>query len=161
MEYLQNVTNFGRQTILTLSKVQFQYADRQLRFTGKTAVKSYIESIFKKEKKKLDDISYIFCSDDYLLQINRDFLQHDYYTDIITFDISNPGEGITSEVYISIDRVKDNAVQHGTRFQDEILRVLFHGALHLCGYKDKKPKEVALMREKEDYYIKGYLRKNK
>ncbi|RXK81017.1 rRNA maturation RNase YbeY [Filimonas effusa] len=144
-----------------MTKVQFNYADRQLRFTGKTAVKSYIETIFKKEKKKLEAISYIFCSDDYLLQINKDFLQHDYYTDIITFDISEPEGGITSEVYISIDRVKDNAIQHGTSFQNEILRVLFHGALHLCGYKDKKSKEITLMREKEDYYINDYLKKHK
>jgi rRNA maturation RNase YbeY len=161
MAHLQNVTNFGRQTILTLNKVQFNYADRKLTLTRKTALKEYIVALFKKEKKSLESIDYIFCSDEHLLQINRDFLQHDYYTDIITFDLSNPGTGIISEVYISIDRVKDNALTHGTTFQKEMLRVLFHGALHLCGYKDKKPKDIALMREKEDYYIKSYLKKMK
>jgi rRNA maturation RNase YbeY len=141
-----------------LTKVQFNYADRKLSLTGKTALKAYLVTLFKKEKKALETIDYIFCSDEHLLQINRDFLQHDYYTDIITFDLSNPGSGIISEVYISVDRVKDNALTHGTTFEKEMLRVLFHGALHLCGYKDKKPKDIALMREKEEYYIQSYLR---
>jgi rRNA maturation RNase YbeY len=158
MAHLQNVTNFGTQTILTLNKVQFNYADRKLALIGKTALKAHIVSLFKKEKKSLESIDYIFCSDEHLLQINRDFLQHDYYTDIITFDLSNPGSGTIAEVYISVDRVKDNAATHGTSFQKEMFRVLFHGALHLCGYKDKKPKDIALMREKEDYYIKTYLK---
>lgn len=141
-----------------MTKVQFNYADRKLSLTGKTALKAYLVTLFKKEKKALETIDYIFCSDEHLLQINRDFLQHDYYTDIITFDLSNPGSGIISEVYISVDRVKDNALTHGTTFEKEMLRVLFHGALHLCGYKDKKPKDIALMREKEEYYIQSYLR---
>ena len=161
MAYLQNVTNFGRQTNLTLNKIQFNYADRKLAITGKTAIKAFLVTLFKKEKKSLESIDYIFCSDEHLLQINRDFLQHDYYTDIITFDLSNPGTGVISEVYISVDRVKDNAVIHGSSFKKEMLRVLFHGALHLCGYKDKKPKDITIMREKEDYYIKAYMRQQK
>lgn len=159
MAYLQFVTNFGRQIILTLSKVQFSYADRKLSLAGKTAIKSSVENIFRKEKKGLDNINYIFCSDEHLLQINRDFLQHDYYTDIITFDLSEPGGKTSSEVYISVDRVKDNASTHKTSFEKEMLRVIFHGALHLCGYKDKNKKDIHIMREKEDYYIQKHLNK--
>lgn len=111
--------------------------------------------MFKKEKQLLKEIRYIFCSDDYLLQINRDHLQHDYYTDIITFDLSE-GEGITAEVYISTDRVKDNAATLGTGYNSEMLRVIFHGALHLCGYKDKSREQSAQMRKMEEFYLKRY-----
>ena len=97
--------------------------------------------------------SFIFCSDDYLLQINRSFLQHDYYTDIITFPLSVKDEPIVAEVYISLDRIKQNAIQHNVNLFDETLRVLFHGALHLCGYSDKTKKQQLIMRAKENYYI--------
>ncbi len=136
------------------SMIFFHSADRAFRFTGKRNLKVFIENIFKKEKSNLEELNYIFCSDDHLLQINKDFLQHDYYTDIITFDLSDKGGGIRGEVYISIDRVKENALIHQTRFRNEILRVIFHGALHLCGYKDKKKSEIAEMRQKEDYYLR-------
>lgn len=142
-----------------MNKVSFNYADRKLTLNNKTGLKSFIPSIFKKEGKKLESINYVFCSDDYLLQINKDFLQHDYYTDIITFDLSE-GEAITSEVYISVDRIKDNSLQLSTTFEQEALRVIFHGALHLCGYKDKSKKEIELMRFMEEKYIKLYI-KNK
>lgn len=85
--------------------------------------------------------------------MNRDFLQHDCYTDIITFTLSEKGEPIDAEVYISTDRVKDNAQSLGIPYRQEMLRVLFHGALHLCGYNDKKKSEIALMRQKEDQYL--------
>ncbi|OYZ01627.1 MAG: rRNA maturation RNase YbeY [Sphingobacteriia bacterium 28-36-52] len=113
----------------------------------------YIKTIFKKEKKQLGLINYIFCSDEMLLKINQDFLQHNYYTDIITFGLNEPGEPIDAEIYVSIDRVKDNALQQGVSFQNEMQRVLFHGALHLCGYKDKKKSEIIVMRQKEDQYL--------
>jgi len=101
-------------------------------------------------------LDYIFCSDDILLQINRSFLKHDFYTDIITFDLSADKINITAEVYISVDRVKENSISLKTGFEDEMLRVLFHGALHLCGYKDKQKADVLLMRKKEDFYITSY-----
>ena len=139
-----------------MATISFSTGDRPFVFPKKTKLKSFIEQIFKKEKKALDGIAYIFCSDDMLLQMNRDFLQHDYFTDIITFGLSDKNQPIEAEIYISIDRVKDNAQQLGITYQNEMLRVIFHGALHLCGYKDKKKSETLLMRQKEDQYLLLY-----
>jgi rRNA maturation RNase YbeY len=137
-----------------MNKINFRSGDRNFVFPNKTGVKSFIVSLFKKEKTKLSEINYIFCSDEMLLQINQDFLQHNYYTDIITFGLNEPGEPIEAEIYVSIDRVKDNAAQLKISYQEEMKRVLFHGALHLCGYKDKKKSEITLMRQKEDQYLR-------
>ncbi len=134
--------------------VQFRSADKRLTLADKTRLKEFILSIFKKEKHALSVITYVFCSDEFLLQMNRDFLKHDYYTDIITFGLSGKGEPITAEVYISVDRVKDNAKNLETKFREEMLRVIFHGALHLCGYKDKTKSEITLMRQKEEHYLR-------
>lgn len=133
--------------------VSFHSADKQLTIKNKTRLKQFIAGIFEQEDKALKKLDYIFCSDEYLLQMNNDFLQHDYYTDIITFPLSDKNQPIIGEVYISIDRVKDNASQHKSSVLDETLRVLFHGALHLCGYGDKSAKEIKAMRAKEDFYI--------
>ncbi len=135
--------------------IKFINHDRKFTAQGKTFIKSFITGLFQKEKKVAGDIQYIFCSDEYLLEINKQFLQHDYYTDIITFDLSS-GEAVDAEIYISIDRVKDNAAQFGVPFQQELLRVLFHGALHLCGYRDKTKGEITLMREKESEYLRKF-----
>ena len=140
-----------------MSKVHFSYADRQLNISNKTSLKLFIETIFKKEKKQLGSIRYVFCSDDFLLELNRTSLNHDYYTDIITFDLSEPNQPIESEVYVSIDRVKDNAQNQSFSFKEELSRVVFHGALHLCGYKDKKKEDILIMRKKEDYYLKQFI----
>ncbi len=113
----------------------------------------WIRKSAEKEGKQLGDISYVFCSDDYLLDINQRFLEHDYYTDIITFDYSE-GNIISGDLMISIDRVKDNASQLELPFEDELRRVMIHGILHLCGYKDKTEEEEKLMREKENFYLK-------
>jgi probable rRNA maturation factor len=137
-----------------MATVEFRSAGRTLRLQDKARLKTFIESIFKKEKQKLSSITYIFCSDEFLLQMNRDFLQHDYYTDILTFGLSEKGEPVEAEVYISLDRVKDNAANLETTYKNETLRVIFHGALHLCGYKDKRKSEITLMREKEDQYLR-------
>lgn len=134
--------------------ISFHTADRQLTLKNRTLLKEVITRIFKQEKHRLQQLSYIFCSDEYLLQINRDFLQHDYYTDIITFGLSGKGAPIDGEVYISVDRVKDNARTEQTTYTTEMLRVIFHGALHLCGYKDKTKAEGKLMRSKEEQYIR-------
>lgn len=136
--------------------ISFHAADRQLTLKNRTLLKEVVTRIFKHEKQRLEQLSYIFCSDEYLLQINRDFLQHDYYTDIITFGLSGKGAPIEGEVYISTDRVKDNAINEGTTYAAEMLRVIFHGALHLCGYKDKTKAEQQLMRSKEEEYIKAF-----
>lgn len=123
---------------------------------NRQALKACVESLFKKERKSLESLNYIFCTDKRLLEINRQFLQHDYYTDIITFDLST-GPSTTGEIYISIDRVKDNARTLGTSIKSELHRVIFHGALHLCGYGDKKKEEVVVMRNKEDYWLSRYF----
>lgn len=125
---------------------------------SRRALKAFIESIFKKEGVKPGGINYIFCSDEYLLDINRRFLQHDYFTDIITFDLAEKGQPVNAEIYISVDRVKENAASIGVPFKVEMLRVMFHGVLHLCGYKDKSKKQKKEMRAKEDYYLKRYLK---
>lgn len=138
---------------LAMATIQFRSADRSLILPGKTRLKAFIGKIFTKEHYKIHCITYIFCSDAFLLQMNQDFLQHDYYTDIITFALSEKGQPIEAEIYISINRVKDNAQTLGVTFAQEMLRVIFHGALHLCGYRDKKKSEIAIMRSKEDQYL--------
>ena len=103
-------------------------------------------------------MNYIFCSDEYLLEVNNNFLQHDFYTDIITFDLSLSKTSPTiGEIYISVDRVKENAITHKTSFELELHRVIFHGALHLCGYKDKTKKDALLMRDKEEDCLSMYF----
>jgi probable rRNA maturation factor len=141
-----------------MNSIRFQYADRKLALAKKKTIQDFVASLFKKEKTKLDQVQYVFCSDAYLLNINRNFLAHDYYTDIITFGLSEKGEPVTAEVYISTDRVKENATQLGIPFKEEMLRVIFHGALHLCGYKDKKKTEIAQMRERENHYLGAFAK---
>jgi rRNA maturation RNase YbeY len=104
----------------------------------------------------LDEIKVIFCTDDYLLRINKEFLQHDTLTDIITFPFSRPGEPLLSDIYISVERVRENAGIFGKPFLEELHRVIFHGLLHLCGYKDKTTPQQKVMRGKEGEYLERY-----
>ena len=121
-------------------------------------LKSFIISLMKKEGFKPKDISIIFCSDKYLLEINKQHLNHNYFTDIITFDLTTKNEKeTTAELYISTDRVKFNAKDYNTTLTNELHRVIFHGILHLCGYKDKSKKDIALMRSKELEYLNLYF----
>jgi probable rRNA maturation factor len=125
---------------------------------NRKALKAFIPQIFKKEGKPLETLTYIFCSDEYLLEVNKNFLQHDFYTDIISFDLSESKSSPTiGEIYISVDRVKENALTHKTNFEQELHRVIFHGALHLCGYKDKSKKDALLMRDKEEDCLSMYF----
>ncbi|HNP54881.1 MAG TPA: rRNA maturation RNase YbeY [Ferruginibacter sp.] len=120
-------------------------------------LKAFIEQLVRKEAGLPVEIQFIFCSDEELLQINRDYLKHDYYTDIITFDLSEPSrKQIQSDIFISIDRVKENAQGLSVSTYEELHRVMFHGVLHLCGYKDKSARDQTLMRSKEDFYLKKY-----
>jgi len=133
--------------------IRFNYADvKPTTVNNKGLIKKQVAEIFINEKKKIDQIYYIFCSDYFLLEINKFFLQHDFFTDIITFDLSNTKD-IIGEIYISVDRVRENAIIHRETYRSELLRVIFHGALHLCGYNDKRKSEITLMRQKEDYYL--------
>jgi probable rRNA maturation factor len=136
--------------------VQFFYLKGGFRFNNRTLLKKFIDNVFKAEGVKLHSLNYIFCSDEYLLQINKSYLNHDYYTDIITFDLSN-STGIVGEIYISIDRVVQNASTHKCTITQELHRVIFHGALHLCGYKDKSKRDSVLMRQMEDKYLALYF----
>ncbi len=137
-----------------MQKIFFHSADKPSKFLHKKKLKSFIELIFKKEGFSLDSLTYVFCSDLYLLKINREFLRHDFYTDIITFDLSDLNSPVLGEIYISIDRVKENATALGFSYQEELCRVIFHGALHLCGYGDKKKSEITVMRKKEEQYLR-------
>lgn len=136
--------------------VEFYNADVNFRLPNKTRLKKFIPFLFENEGFELNSLTYIFCSDDYLLEINQRHLQHDDYTDIITFDLSET-DSITGEIYISIERVKENAEMYNSSFETECLRVIFHGALHLCGYKDRITKQQVEIRMKEDEYIELYL----
>ena len=109
----------------------------------------WIERVIASEEKKLEELSYIFCDDEYLLKLNEEFLQHDTYTDIITFDYS-VGKILHGDIYISTERVKENSEQFNVSFEEELRRVIIHGVLHLCGYKDKTKEQSLLMRQKEE-----------
>ncbi len=138
--------------------ISFNKADANATLANRVALKSFIEKRVKKEGYTIDSLTYVFCSDKYLLKINKDFLSHDYYTDIISFDLSEVPGQLIGEVYISVDRVKDNAKTHGTSLKDELHRVIFHGALHFCGYKDKKPTDAKKMRQMEDAWLSAYMK---
>jgi len=141
-----------------LAKINFNYIE-SLRIPGAISLKRFLEEIVSDEKKELHQLNYIFCSDEYLLKINQDFLKHDVYTDIITFDLGN-GTQINGEIYISVDRVKENAAFYkSSSFKKELFRVIIHGVLHLVGYGDKKKSESKVMRTKEDYYLLSFEEK--
>lgn len=110
---------------------------------------AWYSQVCETESKNLGEISVVFCSDEHLLEMNKEYLQHDYYTDIITFDYTQ-GDLVSGDLFISVDRVEDNADEFDVPFQDELHRVCVHGLLHLCGYKDKSPDDEKLMRLKEN-----------
>lgn len=116
-------------------------------------ISAWIQQTIINEKQKAGQVFFLFTSDEYLLSINRDFLNHDYYTDIITFDNSEKTKVVSGELYISLERVKENAKLLKLPFEKEMFRVMVHGILHLCGYGDKTPDEIKTMREKENYYL--------
>jgi probable rRNA maturation factor len=150
------VTNFGA---LSKRMIKFINHDRKFNFPRKTILKEFIAFLFRSEGKAPGNIQFVFCSDEYLLTINKQFLQHDYYTDIITFDLGGE-ENVDAEIYISVDRVRENAAGFGENTSREMLRVIFHGALHLCGYGDKTKSEITLMRLKESEYLKKFEEAN-
>jgi rRNA maturation RNase YbeY len=119
------------------------------------AISDWLKQVVIDQKKDLDFINVVFCSDEYLLKINQDFLNHDYLTDVITFDYNE--EFISSDVFISVDRVADNSKVLGVVFTDELMRVMVHGVLHLCGFKDKTPEQEREMRSMEDYYLNLFV----
>jgi len=139
------------------TKVHFFSHDITTSLKNTTKLKHFIESIFKTEMRGLDYINFIFCSDRVILEINKKYLNHDFYTDVITFDLSPNNKAISAEVYISIDRVKENALHLQTTFKEELHRIIFHGALHLCGFGDKSKAQKQIMRNRENHYLSKYF----
>ena len=128
----------------------YEETNYKIEYPRKTA--NWIIEAAGLENRQVSVVNYIFCSDSYLLNLNQEFLGHDTLTDIITFDNST-GKEISGEIYISLERVKENSEKFKTSFGDELCRVMIHGILHLIGYRDKKPKEVSVMRKKEEAYL--------
>lgn len=134
------------------------YFQKSAQLLHRQRLKAFFEILSDREGTKFDSLSIVFCSDEYLLDINRTHLQHNYFTDIITFDLTPPKKKTKeAELYISIDRVRENANQFKTTIQHELHRVIFHGILHLCGYKDKTKLDQHTMREKENEYLGAYF----
>ena len=128
-----------------------------VRLRGRKGLKKFLEDLIRLEGREIERVDFIFCSDEYLLKINREYLKHDDFTDIITFDLSEREGRLVSEIYISVERVRENAAHFGVGFEKELHRVMFHGLLHLCGYKDKSVEEVKVMRGKEEEYLQQYF----
>jgi rRNA maturation RNase YbeY len=143
-------------TVRRKSKIYF-FFEKPASLPNRTKLKKFIDTIFKKEKKKLHRLNYVFCADNQLLAINKEYLKHDYFTDVITFRLSPDMKPIEGEVYISIDRIRENALVFGESMTRELHRVIVHGALHLCGYRDNSKKGRETMRKKEDFYLGLYL----
>ena len=131
----------------------------KLVISRKGVLKEFITSVFKSEKRSLKTISIIFSSDSSVLKINKEYLKHNYLTDIITFRLSKHRQPIIADVYISTERVRENSQKLQSKFNEELHRVIFHGVLHLCGYNDKSKSQKLAMRERENYYLSKYFKK--
>ncbi|MEO6406186.1 MAG: rRNA maturation RNase YbeY [Ferruginibacter sp.] len=129
----------------------------EVKLVRRRELKFFIEKIFESEVTDAKRVDVIFCDDDFLLKINRDFLQHNYLTDIVSFNLNELITPILGEIYISEERVRENAKKLKTFFNEELHRVIFHGILHFCGFDDKKKKDKSIMRQKENYYLDKYF----
>jgi probable rRNA maturation factor len=136
--------------------IRFFTEDISYTFKEKKKHRKWLSDLIAEEGFRIGEINYVFCSDDYLYQINLEYLEHDTYTDIITFDQSDATDEISGDVFISIDRIEDNASQNQVNFKDELRRVMAHGILHLMGYNDKSKNEAQQMRKKENIALKKY-----
>ena len=132
--------------------ISYFFEDTKFVFKGRQRNNRWLRLVAESEIRRMGDVSIIFCSDPYILDINLKYLQHDYFTDIITFDYCE-GDKISGDLFISVDSVRENAVQDGTEFEDELNRVMVHGILHLIGYDDHTKADQKTMREKENYYL--------
>lgn len=132
--------------------ISYYFEDTDFVFKGKARNNRWLRIVAESEIRRLGDISIIFCSDNYILDINQRYLSHDYFTDIITFDYCE-GDRLSGDLFISVDSVRENAIEYGTEFPDEMNRVIVHGLLHLIGYDDHTEEEIKVMREKENYYL--------
>lgn len=152
LRILINMTNWAKIRALFFFQKRVTLVDRK-------RLKSFLSKILERECHKTSgEVRVIFCSDEFLLQINKQYLNHDYYTDIITFPYSNESDDmIDAELYISVDRISENAKQLKTSIKTELHRVIFHGVLHLCGYGDKTKQEIERIRKKEDDLLSKYF----
>lgn len=132
--------------------ILYNFQDTKFVFKYKSLNNRWLRMVAESEIRRIGDITIIFCSDNYILDINRKYLGHDYFTDIITFDYCS-GNVLSGDLFISVDSVKENSVEYGTEFEDELNRVIVHGILHLIGYDDHTDEDVKVMREKENYYL--------
>ena len=132
--------------------INYYYEDTAFIFKGKTLNNKWLRLVAESEIRRMGEVSIIFCSDNYILNVNQEYLQHDYFTDIITFDYCE-GDRISGDLFISVDSVRENAIEYGTDFKDELNRVIVHGILHLIGYDDHNEEDIKMMRQKEDYYL--------
>ena len=137
--------------------IQFFFAGVKIVLSERKRLKIFIEGMLKRENRKLISLLIVFCTDKYLLEINRQYLGHDYYTDIVTFNLAEDDDFIEGEVYISIDRIRENALMNLVTTKHELHRVLLHGILHLCGYKDKLKSEKDTMTRMENHMLQKYF----
>ena len=135
--------------------INYFFEDTNFKFNKRRATSKKKKSAIALENKKLGDSSIIYCSDDYLLEINKQYLSHDYYTDVITFNYCE-GDLISGDIFISVDTIKANAAEYGASFDNELCRVMVHGILHLIGYDDDCESNQLIMRQKEDFYLERY-----
>ena len=139
---------------MALKDIQFFSEDIDFTVKDKQKIRTWIGETIKSEGfKRVGELSFVFCSDAYLLEINKQYLNHDTFTDIVTFDSSEDEDVIAGDIFISVERIRENASKFSVSQKDELNRVIIHGVLHLCGYYDKKKEDKALMTEKEDYYL--------
>jgi probable rRNA maturation factor len=136
-----------------MDSIHYFFEDIEFKLDNSNKISSWRSDVISKEKYNLTSINYIFCSDEHLLKVNREYLSHDYYTDIITFNNSEADNQIEGDLFISIDRVAENAKVNNESFDKELNRVMIHGVLHLLGYNDKTKEEQIMMREKENAYL--------
>jgi len=140
-------------------RIRFYFPTSAAFLRNRKRLKNFIADIFAERKKKIETINYIFCSDDFLLAINKEYLGHNYFTDTISFTLSDPGQPLLGDIYISIDRVKENARIFAVPATQELHRVIFHGSLHLCGEKDNSKPNKKKMKKEEDKLLKSYFGK--
>jgi probable rRNA maturation factor len=138
-------------------KIHFYFAFQPFTLSNRTGLKIFIKNIFIKEKCAFEGLNFIFCNNREIKALNKRYLNHNYSTDILTFDFSIKGEAKISDIFISQEQVKRNSKEFETSFKREIHRVIFHGVLHLCGYNDKTSRDKTSMRAKEDYYLDKYF----
>ncbi|MCX6290777.1 MAG: rRNA maturation RNase YbeY [Bacteroidetes bacterium] len=134
-------------------RIHFFKEDVRFRLVQQQELKKWIHAAIRKHAFELEEINYIFCSDQYLLRLNREFLNHDFFTDIITFDHGAGKKKISADIFISVDRVQFNSGEYGVAFREELNRVMIHGVLHLLGYKDKTKRDQQVMRKAEDDWL--------